>query len=121
MSDFYIPNPVCLIAGHDWGPWLPCRDGHEEIRHAGDDELCPVCEAKNEAERARGDCDAAVHAAQANTAELARAWKERDAALAEVARLREALDAAGKLVKRYNVKTDDCRECGVNERCEAHR
>ncbi len=46
---------------------------------------------------------------------------ELDRLRAEVARLREALDAAGKLVKRYNVKTDDCRECGVNERCEAHR
>lgn len=66
-----------------------CRDGHEEIRHAGDDELCPVCWAKNEAERAR---------------------EERDAALAQTYRLREALDAAQRIVRR---KAD--REAGREE------
>ena len=38
MSGFYVPNPVCLIAGHDWGPWLPCRDGRMH-------RFCERCEA----------------------------------------------------------------------------
>ena len=43
---------------------------------------------------------------------------------AEVARLSSALDAAARVVARKAaraVKTEDCRDCGVNERCEAHR
>ena len=42
----------------------------------------------------------------------------------ENARLSSALDAAARVVARKAaraVKTEDCRDCGVNERCEAHR
>ena len=63
--------------------------------------------AKADAEKMREERDGAIHAAKANTVALVRAWQdrgtalaERDAARAEVARLTEALDAAGRLVKR---------------------
>ncbi len=58
----------------------------------------------------RDDRDQAIHAAHANTRELCRAWEQRDAALAEVARLSEALDAAARVVRR---KAD--REAGKEE------
>ena len=53
-----------------------------------------------EVRRLREDRDQAVHASQANTRELCRAWEQRDKALAEVARLSEALDAAARVVRR---------------------
>ena len=39
MSFFgWIPNPLCLAVGHEWGPWLKCRDGR--VRR-----FCNRCEA----------------------------------------------------------------------------
>lgn len=27
LWNLFRSRPLCLIVGHYWGPWLPCKDG----------------------------------------------------------------------------------------------